>query len=230
MKEQSFGVQEECIFNVIPNFHVVNNCSVDSMHDLFEGICRYDVAKILKNFIYKEKFLSLHILNERIQNFDSTCNQNIAFRIESESVKRELIILTASEMLFLVQNLPFFIGEFIPENNQVWDLFLNLRKIICIVMLHFITQEKISILEDLITKYLQNYLHIFSATFKSKHHNLTHYPLIMKKYGSLRTLSCIRFEAKHKVAKCHAKIMNSRKNYVFFSFERTITSFLSIFE
>lgn len=68
--KQNFGVQENCIFNVIPNFHVINNCSVDPMHDLFEGICRYDIAKMLKNFIYKEKLFSLNILNERIRNFD----------------------------------------------------------------------------------------------------------------------------------------------------------------
>lgn len=39
----TFGIQEECIFNKIPNFHVLENISIDLMHDLLEGICRYDI-------------------------------------------------------------------------------------------------------------------------------------------------------------------------------------------
>lgn len=50
-KEKIFGIDEECIFNSIPSFHVAENFSVDPMHDLLEGICRYDIGKILKNFI-----------------------------------------------------------------------------------------------------------------------------------------------------------------------------------
>lgn len=214
-KERTYGVQEECVFHAIPNFHVVENCSVDPMHDLFEGICRYDLAKVLKYFIYREKFFSLDVLNERILNYDSICNQTFTFRITSEAIKSELIILTASEMQVLVQNLPFLIGDLIPENNDVWDLFLTLRKIICIVMLHSVKEETIYTLKNLITRYLERYLHIFNVTLKSKHHNLTHYPFIMRRYGPLRQLSCIRFEAKHKLAKCDAKVMLSRKNSTF---------------
>lgn len=221
VKQQSFGVKEKCIFNIIPNFHVVNNCSVDPMHDLFEGICRYDVAKMLKHFIYKEHLFSLDVLNERIQNFDCMSRKHFTIRIQLQSIKSELIILTASnahlasnashEMKFLVYNLPFIVGDLILENNIVWKLYLILRKIICIVMLPLITKDTIDILKHVITEYLRNYLRLFD-TFKCKHHILVHYPLIMNKYGSLKILSCIRFEAKHKPVKLDAKNMNSRKN------------------
>ncbi|XP_070525972.1 uncharacterized protein [Cardiocondyla obscurior] len=213
--ERNFGVQENCIFNVIPNFHVINNCSVDPMHDLYEGICRYNIAKILKNFIYEEKLFSLSILNERIRNFDCISSKTINFRIQPESIKNELIILSASEMKYLVYNFPFFIGDLIPNNNKIWKLFLTVRKIICIIMFRFMTLERVDTLKNLITEYLQNYLKLFHTTLKVKHHNLLHYPRIIKKYGPLRNLSCIRFEAKHKIAKFNAKITSSRQNSSF---------------
>lgn len=36
------GISEESIFNTIPNFHVVNNYSVDIMHDAFEDVFHYN--------------------------------------------------------------------------------------------------------------------------------------------------------------------------------------------
>lgn len=36
------GIKKNSIFNEIPSFHVVNNNSVDVMHDLLEGMCKYD--------------------------------------------------------------------------------------------------------------------------------------------------------------------------------------------
>jgi len=44
----STGVKSKCVFNEIPKFHVIKNASLDPMHDLFEGICRYEIAKILR--------------------------------------------------------------------------------------------------------------------------------------------------------------------------------------
>lgn len=66
----STGVKSKCVFNEIPKFHVIENACLDPMHDLFEGICRYEIAKILNNFINKEHFFSLEILNARLQHFD----------------------------------------------------------------------------------------------------------------------------------------------------------------
>lgn len=64
-----FGIQENCIFNTIPNFHVTKNFSVDPMYDILEGICRYDIGKILNNLINENKFLTLEIFHERIRFF-----------------------------------------------------------------------------------------------------------------------------------------------------------------
>lgn len=35
------GISENSIFNSINSFHVVDNFSVDIMHDIFEGVANY---------------------------------------------------------------------------------------------------------------------------------------------------------------------------------------------
>lgn len=72
-KNCSYGVKEKCIFNELLNFHCITNAAFDVMHDLYEGICRYDMSKIINSLI-KEKCFSLKILNNRIRYFNHRCN------------------------------------------------------------------------------------------------------------------------------------------------------------
>lgn len=72
----TFGIIEKCIFNKIPNFHILENLSVDPMHDLLEGVCKYDISKILNNFICVEQFFTLEVFNERLLNCISLFHEN----------------------------------------------------------------------------------------------------------------------------------------------------------
>lgn len=45
------GIKESSILNSINSFHVTNNLAVDAMHDLFEGICHYDMCHIITKLI-----------------------------------------------------------------------------------------------------------------------------------------------------------------------------------
>lgn len=49
-------VVENCLFNELTDFHVTKNVGVDVMHDILEGTCQYDLAKILNSFIHKKVF------------------------------------------------------------------------------------------------------------------------------------------------------------------------------
>ncbi|XP_039312881.1 uncharacterized protein LOC120359458 isoform X1 [Solenopsis invicta] len=148
--EKTFGIKENCVFHVISNYHVTQNFSVDPMHDLFEGICRYDLAKILNNFINKENFFTLDVLNERINCFNHTADSNVPPPIQSDSIKKELIILSASEMHYLIKNLGLFVGDLIKSNNKYWQLYLIMRKIVCIAIADAINEEIIEIFEKLV--------------------------------------------------------------------------------
>jgi len=65
----AYGVKEECIFNEIPHSISSMNITCDIMHDLFEGVCRYDLAKIIRYF-RTENFFTIEHLNERIKYFN----------------------------------------------------------------------------------------------------------------------------------------------------------------
>ena len=43
----STGIYGESVLNQINSFHVVTNYCVDIMHDIFEGICHYDMCHII---------------------------------------------------------------------------------------------------------------------------------------------------------------------------------------
>ncbi|EZA58001.1 hypothetical protein X777_02009 [Ooceraea biroi] len=210
--EKSHGIIENCIFNNIINFHVTKNISIDPMHDLLEGVCRYDIAKILYELI---KAFSVEILNERIKYFCHSSSKNIP-NIKYESIINKMIILSASEMHYFVLNLGLFIGDLVPTNSSVWKLYVMLQKIVNISMLESVTKDIVDSFAMLISQYLKLYLKIFKCSFKVKHHYLTHYERIMREFGPLKHFSTIRFEAKHKKIKEYSKVMNFRKCLAYF--------------
>ena len=50
LKNSQFHNNRESCNNVM-DFHVVTNFSIDIMHDLFEGVCRYNFGYMLPYFI-----------------------------------------------------------------------------------------------------------------------------------------------------------------------------------
>lgn len=94
--DRSHGIQEECCFNAIPSFNVIENFCFDPMHDVFEGVCRYDLAKILHFLIFKDKLFSISTLNNRLKyfQFDLEITRNIPPAIfTKELLKKECLIL-----------------------------------------------------------------------------------------------------------------------------------------
>ncbi|XP_076283963.1 uncharacterized protein LOC143210722 [Lasioglossum baleicum] len=208
------GVYEECTFNSIKNFHAVINISVDLMHDIFEGICRYEIGKILKRFIVDEKIFSLEILNHRIRFFDygSQESQNTPTLISADSLKKGYIICSASEMACLFYYFGLLIGDLVPKKHEVWEIYIFLRKIVSIVMCRKVNEKNIDTLTKLITEHHKLYCQVFQEQLKFKHHILLHYPRIMRTTGPIKYMSSARFEAKHKELKATAKVITSRCN------------------
>lgn len=54
-----FGIKEYCIRNALDYFHVYHNHSVDFMHDLYKGIHRYDMARIIKLLLQQNIYFPL---------------------------------------------------------------------------------------------------------------------------------------------------------------------------
>ena len=59
------GVKFNSILNSLDTFHVTETFSPDIMHDLLEGVCKFDVVFMLSHFI-KNKIFSMEYLNHTI--------------------------------------------------------------------------------------------------------------------------------------------------------------------
>ncbi|CAH1736352.1 unnamed protein product [Aphis gossypii] len=208
------GVYNECILNQIDSFHVTTNYCVDIMHDLFEGVCHYNLCHILQYYISEVKIISLETLNNRKQyfNYGTIEMGNNSHIIEKQHLLKFRLKMSAREMMCFIHFLPLMIGDLIPNNDDVWLFFLNFLEIIDILMSHKLTQDLISCLKRLIKKHNLDYVTLFKDTLKPKHHFLIHYPLIIQKSGPPRHFWCFKYESKHRELKMYARAITSRKN------------------
>lgn len=211
----SHGIKEMCIWNSLSNFHVTKNISCDLMHDLLEGVLRYDMGKILNTLIHK-KYFTLDHLNDRIKffKFNEADLGNLFPQIKYEHLKKQKIIMSASEMLAFVVYFGFIIGDMVPENEPSWKIFILIHKILDILLSRSITESTLDYLTILIKEHHLLYQKTFNDNLKPKFHFLLHYPRIISTIGPVRSVWCMKYEAYHKVLKSSASVVTSRKNVI----------------
>lgn len=206
------GIKEDSIWNTLKNFHVVENFSVDCMHDLLEGVCHYDLTVILKSFILKEKYFSLQQLNRRIEIFNFGPSTQKPPLLNSDSLLKGKLKLSASEMLLFVVHLPLIIGDLIPKLSIEWKLFLSLREIISLVFRKKFHINSTKYLKQLIAYHNSLYIIISNSNLKPKFHFMIHYARIMENIGPIVAISSMRFESKHQTFKKCSHVSNNRVN------------------
>lgn len=88
LKNNDFGIKDSCVFNDLKYFHCYINQSADIMHDLFEGIHRYDMCIFIDYFI-KNQYFCLETLNSRVKFFNYRYQEK---NIPPAVAKKHLII------------------------------------------------------------------------------------------------------------------------------------------
>jgi len=210
------GINEPCIFNKILNFHVTDNIVCDFMHDIAEGVARYDMALIISGLI-EQNYFSLAELNNRILmfNYGVTEKKNSPPLIRDSDIKKGCIIMSASEMLCLARYFSLIVGELVPYDSIYWKLYLTLHKIIDLCCATNIQRDSDVLLNSLVSEHNKLFLVLSKSNLKPKYHFMTHYGRILKKNGPIILTSSIRFEAKHKVLKAIANAIPCRINLGF---------------
>jgi len=207
------GISEYSIFNSIKSFHVVENFSVDIMHDIFEGVAVYNMCHLITNFI-RLKYFTLETLNIRKKSFNygeseiGNMSPSLKF-IKSNHLK---IKMSSREMQSFVHFFPLLVGHLVPENDQYWLFLINFVELIDLLLLSKFNDSDISKLNTCIAYHNYKYVELFNDTLKPKHHLLTHYCNIIRKSGPLKFLWSYPFESKHKQLKSYCKNINSRVN------------------
>lgn len=214
LSEKTFGIKEYCLWNDLPYFHNTENIHFDVMHDIYEGICRYDFGKILKNFIYEKKYFTLETLNNRIRLFDYT-EADVGNKfppITLSQVEKEMVIMSSSEMHAFATYFGMLVYDLIDPSDEVWELYLLLFNIINLASKSSFSKDVLIYLNYIIGEHHKLYISAFNSHLTPKYHFLLHYSRIIKKFGPLSRLSSIRYEAFHKISKSNANVVSSRRN------------------
>lgn len=202
VENSSNGVKSECIFNSLPFFHSVLNPSYDLMHDWYLGVCRYDFAQIFA-YCIKQDFFSKQELDHRLEIFecDPIDRGNKVSHINPTHIEKGQIILTSSQMSYLVSYLGVIIGDLIPEDDPVWELYLLLFDILNFITSSTISEDETCYVNSLIQSHNQLYQTLFNEDLKPKYHFTTHYSSCIRTMGPLKNFSCEKFERFHQKVK-----------------------------
>jgi len=208
------GINKNSILNSIKSFHVTENYCVDVMHDVFEGICHYNMCHIIKYYVYTAQIFSLDILNKRKTNFNYGPIEvgNISPEISENHLNKCHLKMSAREMMSFIHFFTIMVGDLIPKDDEVWKFFLTLLKLIDLLLSYNFTEGKIMDLKQLISQHNSMYIRLFNDTLKPKHHFLIHYPTIIQYSGPPRFYWCFKYEGKHRELKMYARTTTSRKN------------------
>lgn len=195
VRDQSLtGVREYSPLNAVPHFHVTESSAEDTTHVVEEGICNYNVAEALYFLIYNDRIFTLDQLNNRMKHFSYGEEEkaNKPHFILDADLDKINLKMTAAEMTNFVHNLPFIIGDLVPEGHVVWLFLLDTITFFDFCYLPCYENEDLNEWKEIIKRMHEDYIHIFGTHLKPVHHFSIHFPADTKKYGPLRYTRSIR--------------------------------------
>lgn len=206
------GVKANCALNILESFHSANNYVQDVMHDIFEGVCTYDMRLICRHII-DSGYVTLQVLNSRIQSFNfGYYEMKDKPPLLTKSVfENEQLSMDAVQAWCFVRVFSLAVGDLIPSHDRIWTFYLTLRQIMDIICAPEVYIKELDMLTVLIAEYLEIRKSLFPAqSLKNKHHHMIHYPRLISEAGPLSRFWCLRFEAKHQRPK---KLMHMTGNF-----------------
>jgi hypothetical protein len=207
------GVKEECIWLDVDNFNLFSHIGVDVMHDLNEGVMKYVMSEIIVALVDQAKYFSTQLFNNKLASFDYGPDKaNIPVSLSIEHLRKSNLRLSSSEMATLCRYFGVMFGDLVPRGDKYWVLYIQLMLLLDVVMSSTFRPESTTYLQYLVSVLCEMYTSLFGQNLKPKFHNLLHYHSAMLKFGPLRYISSMRFEAKHRPNKLISKSSQNRIN------------------
>lgn len=204
------GVKYYCKLSNLKYFHIIDNPTVDIMHDICEGTIPFILNRLF-GICIDGKLFTLDQLNSMVQFFDYgfLSKKNIPSEINLD--KRSLG-QNAAQSLCLLRNIPFILYRYRenPKIKEIWHCVESKLRIAEIIYSYEITENDLELLDDMIYMHLEAIKHL-GLHLIPKHHFMLHYAPIIRSLGPLTNLSMNRYESKHKVFKDFA---NNTHNFV----------------
>ncbi|XP_036320474.1 uncharacterized protein LOC118734989 [Rhagoletis pomonella] len=215
------GIKERSVWDGVQSFQSVENYAVCFLHDGFEGVLKYVMAQILHYYCSELKptsqRLSIDVVNGRLKSFDYL-HSNISNKppiISEKELRSKHLSMSGAEMQNFVYIFAMIVGDLVPHDN-VWQLYLQLRKITELCLAKKFQKECGSLMRVMVEEFILMLKEIFPReNVKPKLHNWTHYGTIMEEAGPIIDLSTSKFESKHKLKKKEASATTSRVNITY---------------
>lgn len=206
------GIHKPSVWNQVPSFEVIYGASCDLMHDCAEGVGPYIMLFVIKHYL-QNKFFTLNTLNFRLKNFDyGPITSNKPPLISENDIQKSKIKASSAEMLNLVRYFSLIIGDLIPEGDKVWNLYLNFKQLLELLLAPSLQRECSDLIEYYVKEVNVAYLELSGETLKNKFHHLTHYPRLFLELGPSVKNWVIRLEGGHRLSKLNANVVMSRVN------------------
>ena len=181
------------------------------MHDILEGIAPMHMKRLLSH-CDANGVISLDEFNRRLLNFNyGFCESDHPvpiLRNTLEAFDRPLR-QSASQTLLLMHIFPFLLADKLQVNDEQWNCFLTLKKILGIVLCPIVSENLSSSLKLLIKDYLIQFVQLYcDAAFIPKIHFLVHYPEQILAVGPLVCTWTMRHDAKLNFFKQASRLAN----------------------
>lgn len=208
------GIKEKCVLlDALDGFKLFDHVAVDVLHDYLEGCCRYVMTFVVNFLVNDSKIVPLNLLQAKLTAFDygpdSSSNPSNCIVLDGRNIKLKT---SAAEMLTLVRYFGLMVGLYVPEDCNVWSLYINLRKILDRLLNSTVTMHGAEQLKFLISELNQCYCELTKSQLQPKFHFLTHYPDMLLKFSPLTQIWTMRFEARHRILKEAARASSSKVN------------------
>jgi hypothetical protein len=186
-------------FNRLKHFHVCAPGLPPCLgHDLFESVVGVDLFLYINQTVNALKWFSYEFLHRRINQF-KYLGDDAACKTCAVNAKGDRLGRHAVQNWCLLRILVLLIGDRIKDpENEVWQLYLLLKKVVELVCSKSIAHSQIAYLHVHVEDYLDRRLSAFpNVRLRPKHHYLMHYADFTLKFGPLMHLWTLRFESKH---------------------------------
>lgn len=208
--DETNGVKFYCELSDLNFYHIVENPTVDIMHDICEG-CIPELLTHFIKFCFKNKIFSQDIFDNVTKCFDYGIlnNSNIPSEV---NLNKKTLGQNASQSLCLFRHFPLILYLYKDHSKlkNAWKCVQTLLQICEAVISYEITETENINLKKTIELHLSLFKETFERNLIPKQHFLLHYSNTIQKVGPLRHFSMMRFDAKHRTFKV---LRNKTKNF-----------------
>lgn len=208
------GIKYNCNLNKCEYFHIIENPTVDIMHDVLEGAIPFALKQLFIQCI-AAKLFTIDQLNSLVI-FHNYGSANTPKKPSNIFLDKQALGQTASQMLCLFLHLPLILYKF-RENIAViqnWPLIESLYYIVEIVFSIEIEESDIQTLDKNIHSHLKCLREQYKVSLLPKHHFILHYPMLIRRLGPLVHFMMMRYESKHQQLKQFVKNTHNFRNIV----------------